>query len=139
MKVLCIDDAPDILEVLGLSLQMRWPDVDVLKAADGPTALALFRNESPELLIVDLDLPNLDGYEVIGRIRASSKVPIIMLTEAYWEPDIVIGLELGADGYIAEPFSDLELSARVQAVVRRASNGVGSKEQIVGVGQVKPS
>ena len=61
MKVLCIDDAPDILEVLSLSLKMRWPDVEVLEAEDGPAALGLFERENPDLLIVDLGLPGMDG------------------------------------------------------------------------------
>jgi DNA-binding response OmpR family regulator len=137
VKILCVDDAPDVLDVLSISLQMRWPDADVLRAEDGPTALALFRNESPDLLIVDLRLPGMDGYEVIRHTRARSDVPIIILSVCNQEQDILKGLELGADSYITKPFSHLELLARVQAVLRRARYGFNSMEQVMEVGRVR--
>lgn len=137
MKVLCIDDAPDILEVLSLSLRMRWPDVDVLKAEDGPTALALFERESPDLLIVDLGLPGMDGYEVIRRVRLYSDVPIIILSVRDEEQDIVKGLELGADDYITKPFGHLQLLARIQAVLRRATATPSANEEVMEIGKLR--
>jgi len=137
MKVLCIDAAPDILEVLTLSLKMRWPDAEVLKAEDGPTALALFERENPDLLIVDLGLPGMDGYEVIRRIRLYSDVPMVILSVRDEEQDIVKGLELGADDYITKPFGHLQLLARVQAVLRRTSSTPSSTEEMVEVGKLR--
>ena len=137
MKVLCIDDAPDILEVLGLSLRMRWPDVEALKAEDGPTALALFERESPDLLIVDLGLPGMDGYEVIRRVRLYSDVPIIILSVRDEEQDIVKGLELGADDYITKPFGHLQLLARIQAVLRRATATPSANEEVIEIGKLR--
>ena len=137
MKVLCIDDAPDILEVLNLSLKMRWPDVEVFKSEDGPTALALFERENPDLLIVDLGLPGMDGYEVIRRVRLYSDVPIVILSVRDEEQDIVKGLELGADDYITKPFGHLQLLARIQAVLRRASSTPSSTEETIEVGELR--
>ncbi len=137
MKVLCIDDAPDILEVLSLSLKMRWPDVEVLKAEDGPAALGLFERGNPDLLIVDLGLPGMDGYEAIRRIRMYSDVPIVILSVASEEQDIAKGLELGADGYVTKPFGHLELLARIQAIMRRASGTLGNAERIIEVGDLR--
>jgi len=137
MKVLCIDDEPDILEVLGLSLKMRWPDVEVLKAEDGPTALALFERESPDLLIVDLGLPGMDGYEVIRRVRLHSDVPIVILSVRDQEQDIVKGLELGADDYVTKPFGHLQLLARIQALIRRASSRPNGVEEVIEVGTIR--
>ena len=137
MKVLCIDDAPDILEVLSLSLNMRWPDVEVFKAEDGPTALALFEQEDPGLLIVDIGLPGMDGYEVIRRIRLYSGVPIVILSIRDEEQDIAKGLELGADDYITKPFSHLQLLARIQAVLRRAASTPSSTEETIEVGELR--
>lgn len=137
MKVLCIDDEPDILEVLDLSLRMRWPDAEVLKAEDGPTALALFERESPNLLIVDLGLPGMDGYEVIRRIRLFSNVAIMILSVRDQEQDIVKGLELGADDYVIKPFGHLQLLARVQALTRRASRSPSGVEGVTEVGRIR--
>ncbi len=137
MKVLCIDDEPDIVEVLSLSLKMRWSDVEVLKAEDGPTALALFKRESPDLLIVDLVLPGMDGYEVIRRVRLYSDVPIVILSARDQEQDIVKGLDLGADDYVTKPFGRLQLLARIQALMRRASYRRNGVEEVIEVGTIR--
>jgi len=92
----------------------------VLVAADGPTGLAAARRESPDLVLLDLLLPGLDGREVCRRLRAESAVPIIMLTALAEESDQIVGLELGADDYITKPFSPAVLVARVRAALRRA-------------------
>ncbi len=91
-----------------------------LLAYEGQAALTLFEQEQPSLVILDLMLPGLDGWQVCRRIRQSSKVPIIMLTARGEEEDRVLGLELGADDYVVKPFSPRELMARVQAVLRRS-------------------
>jgi DNA-binding response OmpR family regulator len=121
VKILCIDDAPDILEVLELSFKLKWPDVKVIKAGDGPAGLAAFKKEIPDLLVVDLGMPGMDGYEVIRQIRLTSKVPIIILSVRDEEKDIAKGLQMGADDYIVKPFGHLQLFARVDSVLRRAA------------------
>jgi len=92
----------------------------VTTAADGPAALAAFRAERPDLVVLDLGLPELDGLDVTRRLRQDSNVPIIMLTARGEESDKLVGLALGADDYIVKPFSPKELVARVRAVLRRA-------------------
>jgi two-component system KDP operon response regulator KdpE len=109
----------------------------VLKAEDGPAALSLFDSESPDLLIVDLGLPGMDGYEVIRRIRARSDVPIIVLSVRDQEQDIVKGLELGADDYVIKPFSHLQLLSRIQGLLRRATYGPGGMEEVIEVDRLR--
>lgn len=96
----------------------------VFTAADGPTALAAARNDRPDLIVLDLNLPGMDGLDVCRALRRQSDVPIIMLTARVDETDRLIGLELGADDYITKPFSPRELVARVRAVLRRVQGGV---------------
>ena len=102
----------------------------VLEAADGPTALALARSERPDMIVLDLGLPGMDGFDVTRSLRAGSSVPIIMLTARSEESDRIVGLELGADDYIVKPFSPKELVARIRAVLRRADATVGGVETI---------
>ncbi|MFN3973868.1 MAG: response regulator transcription factor, partial [Dehalococcoidia bacterium] len=120
MKVLVIDDAPEVVEVVSLCFELRWPDTTVLSAPDGPTGLRLLREEAPDLVILDVGLPVMDGFQVLRQIRSFSQVPIIMLTVRDADTDIARALEGGADDYITKPFSHIELLARVQAVLRRA-------------------
>jgi two-component system alkaline phosphatase synthesis response regulator PhoP len=96
----------------------------VLTAGDGQTALTLFRHERPDFVVLDLNLPGMDGLDVARTLRKESDVPIIMLTARVEETDRLIGLELGADDYISKPFSPRELVARVRAVLRRIQGGV---------------
>jgi two-component system alkaline phosphatase synthesis response regulator PhoP len=96
----------------------------VITAADGGTALASARHERPDLVVLDLNLPGLDGLDVCRALRRDSDVPIIMLTARVDEADRLIGLELGADDYVTKPFSPRELVARVRAVLRRVRGGV---------------
>jgi two-component system alkaline phosphatase synthesis response regulator PhoP len=96
----------------------------VLSAADGGTALAVARHERPDLVVLDLNLPGMDGLDVCRALRRESDVPIIMLTARVEETDRLIGLELGADDYVTKPFSPRELVARVRAVLRRVRGGV---------------
>ncbi len=102
----------------------------VLEAADGPSALALARTERPDMIVLDLGLPGMDGLDVTRSLRATSAVPIIMLTARSEEADRIVGLELGADDYIIKPFSPKELVARIRAVLRRAEATIGGGETI---------
>jgi DNA-binding response OmpR family regulator len=120
MKILCVDSSPDILEVQSLSIVMRWPHATVLKAGDGLSGLTLLDAEDPDMLIMDPNLPDVDGHEVVRRMRISSKIPIVFVSRRNDERDIVKGLSAGADHYITKPFDPLEFLARLQAVLRRA-------------------
>ena len=119
MKALIIDDDPDVLDVVSLCVELRWPDATVLTAQDGATGLETFARESADVIILDLGLPDMDGLEVCKRLRQQGTVPIIMLTVRDQPNDIVRGLETGADDYITKPFNQMEFLARVQAVLRR--------------------
>jgi len=118
-RLLVVDDDANIRLMVGCSLQ--YEGYAVLLAADGEEALRLSATEMPNLIVLDLMLPKIDGREVCRRIRASSMVPILMLTARATESDKVEGLELGADDYLTKPFSLRELSARIKALLRRAS------------------
>ncbi|MGB6838172.1 MAG: response regulator transcription factor [Dehalococcoidia bacterium] len=120
MKVLIVDDEADVAEVITLTFKMQWPACEVISASDGETALELFADERPDVVLLDVGLPGLSGFEVCERLRQVSDVPILMLTVMGEEMHRVRGLEMGADDYIAKPFSPLELVARTRAVLRRA-------------------
>ncbi len=119
MKVLLIDDDPDVLEVVSLTFEMRWPDSTIVSALDGDTGIQMADTENPELVILDIGLPDMDGYAVCQEIRRFSDVPIIILTVRDGESDIVRGLQLGADDFVAKPFRPIEFMARIQSVLRR--------------------
>ena len=110
-RILIVDDEPSVTDLL--SYNLRKAHYEVLVAADGSTALNLARNENPNLILLDLMIPEIDGLDVCRELRKTSDVPIIMITALGEEMDRVIGLELGADDYICKPFSIRELLARV--------------------------
>jgi len=120
MKVLVIEDDPGIIEVVSLCFQLRWTGTTVISASAGHKGVELVEAESPDVVILDIGLPDIDGYQVLKEIRRFSDVPVLMLTVRGEDTDIAKGLELGADDYITKPFSHIELIARVQAVLRRA-------------------
>ena len=115
--VLVVEDDPHTVEVVRLYLQRDGHSV--LTAPDGLSGLQLFREGRPDLVVLDLMLPGVDGWQVCRTIRQESDVPIVMLTARVEEEDRVAGLELGADDYVTKPFSLRELAARVRAVLRR--------------------
>ena len=117
-RVLVIDDAADLRHTLGYAL--RQEGYEVLGAEDGEQGLDMFRRAGADLVILDVMLPRMDGYEVCRRLRRESDVPVLMLTARDTELDKVVGLEIGADDYLAKPFSMRELIARVRAMLRRA-------------------
>ena len=119
MKVVVIDDSPEIIEVVSLCFQLRWSGANVVSAATGAKGLELIEAENPDLIILDVGLPDMDGFQVLREIRRFSQVPVIMLTVRGEDTDVARGLELGADDYVTKPFSHIELIARVQAVLRR--------------------
>lgn len=131
--VLVVDDEPKIVEVVGDYL--RSAGFSVITAADGESALASARARPPDLIVLDLGLPGLDGLDVTRELRRSSPVPIIMLTARREETDRVLGLELGADDYLVKPFSPRELVARVRAVLRRSDAPRTERDRFV-VGDV---
>jgi DNA-binding response OmpR family regulator len=118
-KILIVDDEPPIIDVL--SYNLKRANYEVVAAQNGEQALVLARREQPDLIILDLMLPRLDGLEVCRILRRERDVPIIMLTARDAEVDRVVGLELGADDYVVKPFSVRELLARVRNVLRRAA------------------
>ena len=119
-KILIVDDELTIRQILETRLSIRG--YNVVLAANGEEALALFRKEEPNLVILDIMLPKIDGYEVCSEIRKESQVPIIMLTALGDISDRVMGLELGADDYVMKPFSPKELEARIRSVLRRTQS-----------------
>jgi DNA-binding response OmpR family regulator len=119
MKMLLVDDAPEVVESVRLGMMLLWRDVEVLDAGTGNAALDLVERETPDLVLLDIGLPDINGFDVLGEIRAFSDVPVIMLTAQDNTMDKVKGLELGADDYVTKPFDHLELLARIQAVLRR--------------------
>ncbi|MBQ8306399.1 MAG: response regulator transcription factor [Blautia sp.] len=122
-KILIVDDDNNIAELIQLYLTKEFFEASI--ANDGIEALKKFRSDSPDMIILDLMLPGIDGYQVCREIRQSSDIPIIMLSAKTDTFDKVLGLELGADDYIIKPFDAKELVARVKAVLRRYSNHPG--------------
>jgi two-component system alkaline phosphatase synthesis response regulator PhoP len=118
-RILVIDDEPKIVEICQDYLVKAG--FDVMHAYDGPTGLALARKSQPDLVVLDLMMPEMDGLDVCRDLRRDSNVPIIMLTARVEETDKLIGLELGADDYMTKPFSPRELVARVRTVLRRST------------------
>lgn len=119
MKVLVIEDAPDVVDTIGLCFTIRWPGTTLVSTGKGRNAAELVGSEAPDVVILDLGLPDMDGLKVLQEIRAFSDVPVIIVTAKGEEMARVKGLEMGADDYMAKPFSHTELLARVKAVLRR--------------------
>ncbi len=117
--ILVAEDEPKIVEVLRLYLERGGYQVEA--APDGAVALEAFRQSRPDLVLLDLNLPKVDGLEVCRQLRRGSSTPIIMLTARDEEADKLIGLELGADDYVTKPFKPREVVARIRAVLRRAA------------------
>jgi two-component system alkaline phosphatase synthesis response regulator PhoP len=132
--ILVVDDEPKIVRLARDYLEKNG--FRVVAAADGPSALAMARREKPDLIVLDLLLPGMDGREVCRILRAESDVPIIMLTALSEESDQIVGLEIGADDYIVKPFSPRALVARVRALLRRAQGGVKTPA-VIRVGELE--
>lgn len=132
-KILVVDDEPKIVDICRDYLQAAG--FDVIQANDGPKGLAAARSEHPDLVVLDLMLPGMDGLDVCRELRRDGSMPIIMLTARVEETDKLVGLELGADDYLTKPFSPRELVARVRTVLRRAT--VDPQSDILRVGDLE--
>ena len=117
--ILVVEDEQDIATIIDFNLKRSG--FDTLMAYDGPTGLKLALQNAPDLILLDVMLPGMDGFEICRRVREKSQVPIIMLTAREEESDKILGLELGADDYVTKPFSNRELIARIKANMRRFS------------------
>jgi phosphate regulon transcriptional regulator PhoB len=126
-RILVVDDEPHIVELVRYNLLQEGYHVS--SAGDGELALEKVRSERPDLVVLDIMLPGLDGLEVCRRLRQESAVPVIMLTAKSGELERVVGLEIGADDYVTKPFSPRELVARIRAVLRRRSREVSAPTQ----------
>ncbi len=124
-RILIVEDEQHIVDILKFNLQKEG--FDTLEAYDGLTGVELAEKEHPDLILLDLMLPEMDGFTVCRRVRQNSQVPILMLTAREEEVDKVLGLELGADDYITKPFSPRELMARIKANLRRTADDTPKK------------
>ena len=131
--ILVVEDEQDIATIIDFNLKRSG--FDTLMAYDGPTGLKMALENAPDLILLDVMLPGMDGFEICRRVREKSQVPIIMLTAREEESDKILGLELGADDYVTKPFSNRELIARIKANMRRFSASETPKEKAnAGVG-----
>jgi len=121
LKVLIVDDEPDVRALVRSALSYARQDLTAVEAADGDEALAMIHSERPDLVVLDLALPKRDGFAVLEQVRQKTDLPIIVLTARGLEEDKIKGLRLGADDYLTKPFSPRELVARIESVLRRSS------------------
>ncbi len=135
--VLVVDDEPKVCDLIRVYLERSG--YGVLCTHDGALALREVEQRKPDLVLLDLNLPGMDGLEVCKTLRKTSDVPVIMLTARDEEADRIVGLELGADDYVTKPFSPREVVARVKAVLRRRDNAAGDRPVVLGDITVDPS
>lgn len=136
MKVLVIEDKQQVVRDIAFCLQVRYPEAMIISVADGAKGIEIIDTESPNLVMVDSSLPDIDTLSLVSKIREFSDVPLIILSEQETDIDRAKGLELGADEYITKPFSPIELLARVRALLRR-TQGLGFKpENSVSIGEL---
>jgi len=120
MKLLIIDNDPEAVESVELTVGMTWPEATILSASNGDEGVYAADSKEPNLVLLEVDLPDMDGFTACEEIRRFSDVPIVMLTGRSKEADIVRGLDVGADDYIVKPFSPIVFTARLKAVMKRA-------------------
>jgi len=120
VKALIIEDDPQIVESVSLCFELKWPEVEFISSLNGKGGIELVKKENPDIVVLDLGLPDMDGFDVLRHLRSFSDVPVIILTVRREEANRIEGLELGADDYITKPFSPGELMARVKVVLRRS-------------------
>jgi len=120
INVLIIEDDPIMVDTVAVCFYVCWPESKVISVSTGEEALEVVENQPPDIIILDLGLPGIDGYQTLKKLRGFSEIPIILLTAKDSEMARIKGLELGADDYITKPFSHIVLMARVKAVLRRA-------------------
>jgi DNA-binding response OmpR family regulator len=120
MKIVIIEDDKSIIDAINVAFEFRWPGTDVAAATRGKDGITLVKKEVPDVVILDINLPDISGFEVLKQIREFSAVPVIILTVRSDDEDVLKGLESGADDYIIKPFNYLTLLARVKTVLRRS-------------------
>ena len=125
VKVLVVEDDPQITESLSLIFEMHWPEASLISTPLGERGIELLSSEAPDVLVLDLGLPDISGFEVLRRVRLFSKIPIVILTASQKDEDMAKGLELGADDYVVKPFSHQEFLARVKSLVHGQSEFSG--------------
>ena len=133
-KILLVDDDRDLLEML-LSIFQRAGYTDLLTASSGSEALRIWREAQPNLIVLDVMMPGMDGFSILKEIRRTSRVPVLMLTARGEAEDRIEGLEIGADDYLAKPFLPKELLLRVRAILRRTYRGCEKTEEKLMVGE----
>lgn len=119
MRVLVIEDEQSIIDAISIAFEFRWPGVSVIAATAGKEGIQKVKKQAPDVVILDINLPDISGFEVLKAIREFSSVPVIILTVRSEDADVLRGLETGADDYIIKPFNYLTLLARVKSVLRR--------------------
>jgi len=119
VRLLIVDDAPEVVESVQLDFMLMWPGAEVLSAGDGQTGMEMLSRETFDLVLLDIGLPDEDGFTVLERIRETSNIPVVMLTARDATEEKIRGLQMGADDYITKPFNHRELIERVRAVLRR--------------------
>ncbi len=133
--VLVVDDEPMVREVV--TTYLTRDGLDVTEASDGASALRAFEKSRPDLIVLDVMLPEIDGYSLLSEVRSRSNVPVIMLTARGEETDRVLGLELGADDYVVKPFSPRELAARVRAVLKRSDRARLESDSVIEIDELR--
>jgi DNA-binding response OmpR family regulator len=121
LNFLIVEDDPDAAEAIEISVEIGWPDASIEVVETGEEALIQISHQMPDLILLDINLPDIDGYNICRRIRKDKDIPIIMISARDSEFDKVKGLELGSDDYITKPFGHMELLARIKAVMRRSN------------------
>jgi len=129
MKAIIIEDDQSIIDTVGLAFEFRWPDAVLESATSGQEGIELVRKESPDVVILDINLPDISGFSVLKEIRRFSSVPVVILSVRSDDADIFRGLETGADDYLVKPFNYMTLLARVRAVLRRSSQKTPSADR----------
>ncbi len=122
MKVAIVEDEKSIIDAINVAFEFRWPEVSLVAAQTGKAGIDLIKKGHPDIVILDINLPDMSGFNVLKEVRDFSSMPVIILTVRSDDADILRGLEAGADDYIVKPFNYLTLLARVKAVLRRTEN-----------------
>jgi len=130
MKVLAIEDSSEVVEAISLCLRSRWPEVDLYSVVEGAEGVRMLETDSFDIVILDINLPDMEGFEVLKRIRTFCNVPVIVVSVRGNLGDRAKGLEMGADDYIVKPFSPIDLVSRVHAVLRRSASSRMTGEEM---------
>jgi two-component system KDP operon response regulator KdpE len=130
LKILLIEDSPEIVKGVSLTFKLRWSDAVIISAENGADGIKRVEEDSPDIIILDINLPDMSGFDVLEHVRQFSEVPVIILSARDQEIDKVRGLEIGADDYIVKPFSPSELLVRCQAVLRRTGTQSSGESEL---------